>query len=97
MKKNNNTNNIVTKRKPPIRRVRKKSNVVYLEDYCLKKIKESTLSKEYFYETSHNTIEGAGGYGTKFSLAVILEYLDLYHKGAKIGQPELVLKERGLI
>lgn len=97
MKKNNNTNNIATRRKPPLRRRRKKSNVINLEEYCLKKINESYLSREFFYENLNDSIESRGGYGTKESLASILEYMDFYHKGAKIGQPYLILEQRGLL
>lgn len=97
MKETNNTNSIATRRKPPLRRVRKKSNVINLEDYCLKKINKSPLSKKFFYESLNDSIESRGGYGNKESLSRVLEYMNLYHDGAKIGQPYLGLEQRGLL
>ena len=98
MKKENRTNKVITKRKPPIiRKKRKMAEVISLEEYCLKKINASPLSKEFFYDSLTDTIENLGGYGTKGSLEVILRYLDLYHEGAKVGMPYLILEQRGLL
>ena len=98
MKKENHTNRVIHKRKPPtIRKKRKMAKVISLEEYCLKKINSSPLSKEFFYSSLSDTIESVGGYGTKESLEIILRYLDLYHDGAKIGKPYLILEQRGLI
>ena len=85
------------KRRIILRRVRKKSNVINLEEYCLKEIRKSPSSHKFFQETLDESIKRKGGYGTEQSLNAILEYMQLYHKGAKIGKPYLGLQERGLI
>ena len=85
----------MAKRKPPIRR--KKSNVINLEEYCLKKINESPLSKKFFYENLDDIIMSGGGYGTQYSLESILDYMRYIHEGARIGQPYLIPERMGWI
>jgi hypothetical protein len=85
---------LMTKRKPP---KRKKSNVVYLEEYCLKKINESPLSKKFYYENFEPIIMSGGGYGTEYSLESLLDYMKYIHKGAKIGCPYLIPERMGWI
>ena len=86
----------MAKRKPPKRR-REKSNVINLEEYYLKKINESPLSKKFFYENLDDIIKSGGGYGTQYSLEAIGDYMRYIHKGAKIGCPYFIAEQMGLI